>query len=252
MHHNAPTIWCIQKCRLFEQLPAADLSFLESRARVKKFPANSSVYFPSDAAESVFVLVEGRIRLYSITPDGKQAILAIVEPGELFGELALLGSQERDEHAQAVGTSKVVSIPRDAIETVLLRNADVSLAITKFVGMRRKRLERRLRNLLFRSNRERLVGLLCELLEQYGRRIDEGLLIDIKLSHQDLAGLIGITRESVTLTLGELQLERLITVGRQRLVVLNADKLAQAAGEKTCKSQLGNQGPPIVKPAPTW
>ena len=96
--------------------------------------------------------------------------------------------------------------------------------------------------LLFRSNRERLVGLLCELLEQYGRKIDEGLLIDIKLSHQDLAGLIGITRESVTLTLGELQLERMITVGRQRIVVLNADKLAQAAGEKTCKSQLGNPG----------
>ena len=248
----ADRIWCIQKCRLFEQLPAADLSFLESRARVKKFPGNSSVYFPSDAAESVFVLVEGRIRLYSITPDGKQAVLAIVEPGELFGELALLGSDERDEHAQAVGASRVVSIARDAVETVLLRNADVSLAITKFVGMRRKRLERRLRNLLFRSNRERLVGLLCELLEQYGRKIDEGLLIDIKLSHQDLAGLIGITRESVTLTLGELQFERFITVGRQRIVVLNADKLAQAAGEKTCKSQAGNQATPVVRPAPTW
>lgn len=245
-------IWCLQKCRLFEQLPGEDLAFLESRARVRKFPRNSSVYFPSDAAESVFVLVEGRIRLYSITPDGKQAVLAIVEPGELFGELALVGSDERDEHAQAVVASRIVSIPRGAVETVLLRNADVSLAITKFVGLKRKRLERRLRNLLFRSNRERLVGLLCELLEQYGRKIDEGLLIDIKLSHQDLAGLIGITRESVTLTLGELQLERMITVGRQRIVVLNANRLAQAAGEKTCQSQLGNPGAPVVRPAPSW
>ncbi len=245
-------IWCIQKCRLFELLPAADISYLESRARVKAFPGNSSVYFPGDAAESVFVLVEGRIRLYSITPDGKQAILAIIEPGELFGELALLGSDERDEHAQAVGKSKVVSMPRDAVETVLLRNAHVSLAITKFIGMRRKRLERRLRNLLFRSNRERLVGLLCELLELYGRKIDEGLLINIKLSHQDLAGLIGITRESVTLTLGELQLERLLTVGRQRIVILNPDKLARAAGEKPCPLPGDKQGAPVVRPAPLW
>lgn len=198
------------------------------------------------------MLAEGRIRLYSITPDGKQAILAIVEPGELFGELAILGSDERDEHAQAVGNSKVVALPRDAIESVLLRNADLSLAITKFVGFRRKKLERRLRNLLFRSNRERLVGLLCELLEQYGRRIEEGLLIDIKLSHQDIAGLIGITRESVTLTLGELQFERLITVGRQRIVVLCPDKLAQAAGEKTCQSQIPGKATPIPRPAPTW
>jgi CRP/FNR family cyclic AMP-dependent transcriptional regulator len=218
-------IWCIQKCRLFELLPAADISYLESRARVKTFPGNSSVYFPGDAAESVFVLVDGRIRLYSITPEGKQAILAIVEPGELFGELALLGSDERDEHAQA---------------------------ITKFIGMRRKRLERRLRNLLFRSNRERLVGLLCELLELYGKKIDEGLLINIKLSHQDLAGLIGITRESVTLTLGELQLERLLTVGRQRIVILNPDKLARAAGEKPCPLPGDKQGAPFVRPAPLW
>ena len=248
----AERIWCIQKSRLFQNLPATDLAFLESRARVRVFPKSSSIYFPSDAAESVFVLAEGRVRLYSITPDGKQAILAIIEPGELFGELALLGSDERDEFAQAVGTSTVVAIPRDSVETVLLRNAELSLAITKFVGLRRKRLERRLRNLLFRSNRERLVGLLCELLEQYGRTIDDGLLIDIKLSHQDLAGLVGITRESVTLTLGELQLERLITVGRQRIVVLNTEKLAQAAGEKTCQSQSGGPGPPVVRPVPTW
>ncbi len=110
-----------------------------------------------------------------------------------------------------------------------------------------------MRNLLFRSNRERLVGLLCKLLEQYGRKIDEGLLIDIKLSHQDLAGLVEITRESVTLTLGELQLERLITVGRQRIVVLNTEKLAQAAGEKTCQSQSGGgRGPTVISPVPTW
>lgn len=109
----------------------------------------------------------------------------------------------------------------------------MSLAVTKIVGLRQRRLERRLRNLLFRSNRERLLGLLFELMEQYGRRIDEGLLIDIKLSHQDLAGLIGVTRESVTLALGELQLERLITVGRQRIVILNAQKLALASGEAT-------------------
>ena len=224
-------IWCIQKCRLFEQLSEADLRFLEQRSRVRVFPENSSVYFPREAADTVMVLVEGRIRLYSITPDGKQAILALIEPGELFGELALIGTNIREEFAQAMGLSRVVAIPRDVMETVLLRNAGLSLAITKIVGLRQRRLERRLRNLLFRSNRDRLLALLCELMDQYGRRIPEGTLIDIKLSHQDLASLIGVTRESVTLALGELQLERLITVGRQRIVVLNEHKLALASGE---------------------
>ena len=244
-------IWCIQKCRLFEQLSEGDLKFLEARARVRIFTANASVYFPHEVADTVLVLVEGRIRLYSITPDGKQAILALIEPGEMFGELALTGCDEREEFAQAVGISKVVSIPREVVETVLLRNAGLSLAITKFVGLRRRRLERRLKNLLFRSSRERLLGLLCELIEQYGRKIDEGLLIDIKLSHQDLAGLIGVTRESVTLVLGELQLERLIKVGRQRIVVLNENKLMASAG-KTASLEQSRQVPPKIRPATSW
>ena len=82
---------------------------------------------------------------------------------------------------------------------------------------------------MFRSNRDRLLGLLRELLEQYGRQIIEGILIDIRLSHQDLASLIGMTRESVTIVLGELQNERLITIGRQRIVVLDPKRLARIA-----------------------
>ena len=138
-------IWCIQKCRLFEQLSEADLRFLEQRSRVRVFPRNSSVYFPQEAADTVLVLVEGRVRLYSVTPDGKQAILALIEPGELFGELALVGSDVREEFAQTEVTSMIVAIPRDAMETVLLKNADLSLAVTKFVGLRQRRLARRLK-----------------------------------------------------------------------------------------------------------
>ena len=103
------------------------------------------------------------------------------------------------------------------------------MAVTRYIGLRRRSLERRLKNLMFRSNRDRLLGLLRELLEQYGRQIIEGILIDIRLSHQDLASLIGMTRESVTIVLGELQNERLITIGRQRIVVLDPKRLARIA-----------------------
>jgi CRP/FNR family transcriptional regulator, cyclic AMP receptor protein len=226
----AEQIWSIQHCRLFEKLAADDLEFLEQRSRMKTFARSSAIYLPKDMAESVLVVVSGRIRLYSVTPDGKEVLLAFVDPGELFGELALTGSEIREEFAQAAAPSTVVAIPKDAMETVLLRNAGLSLSITRYVGLRRRSLERRLKNLMFRSNRERLLGLLRELLEQYGRPVVEGILIDIRLSHQDLASLIGITRESVTLTLGELQNERMISIGRQRIVVLDRQRLIQAAG----------------------
>ncbi len=225
-------VWYLQNCRLFEHLSEAELARLESRARIKKFPKNSTVYLPRDQADAVYVVLEGRVRLVSITKDGKQAILALFGPGDLFGELALTGVPERDEYAETALNSTIVCIPREALDPILEQNAALSLAITKLIGWRRRKLERRLRNLLFCSNRQRLVGLLWDLVEEYGRRIADGILIDIRLSHQELASLIGVTRESVTLGLGELQSERLLTVGRQRIVILNLEQLAREAGER--------------------
>ena len=248
----AERIWCLQKIRLFEQLPAADIEFLEAHSRSRTFPRNTPVYFPEDAADCVFVLVEGRIRLSSITSDGKEGILALIEPGELFGELAILGSDVREEHARCVENSKVVSIRREAIESVLLRNAHLSLSITRLMGLRRQRIERRLRHLLFRSSRERLAGLLCELAEQYGRKVSDGILIDIRLSHQDLAGLVGTSRESATLTLGELRREHLIRVESRRFVVLRADLLSVEAGEVPRRKRPTGQGVRGIGHAGSW
>ena len=243
-------VWYLQNCGLFEHLSDADLAELEARARQRKVPKNGTIYFPQDDADAVYVLLEGRVRLVSITREGKQAILALFGPGDLFGELALAGADQRDEYAEAAVASKVLAIPRDAVEAVMEQNAALTLAVTKLIGWRRRRLERRLRNLLFCSNRERLTGLLWDLVEQYGRRINEGVLLDIKLSHQDLANLIGVTRESVTLALGELQLEGVLSVGRQRIVIKNLDGLARLADERV-PPQLAAPSPvvPGVMPA---
>ena len=103
----------------------------------------------------------------------------------------------------------------------------LSLGIAKLFGMRRLRIERRLKYLLFRSNRDRLIHLLLELAERYGKQGEAGVELKIKLSHQDLASVIGSTRETVTVLLGELQGEGLITLGRRRLAITNLEKLAQ-------------------------
>lgn len=245
----AERIWYIKQCRLFEQLSPEDLARLERHARVRKFSRNSTIYLPNDPAESVYVLTEGRVRLASITSDGKQAILGFFEAGDLFGELSVAGAEQREEYAEAVADSTVVAIPRADLSEVMLRNGTLSLAVTRLIGWRRQKLERRLRNLLFRSNRERLIGLLWELLERYGKQVSDGTLIDIKLSHQDLASLIGVTRESVTLLLGELQLEGVVKVGRQRIVISDVQRLANMAGEKRANLTGSPDASPHIHPS---
>jgi CRP-like cAMP-binding protein len=243
----AEGLWYVKRCRLFERLSQEQLGRLESRARVRSFPKNTPVYLPSDDGDAVFVLAQGRVKICNFTPDGKQAILAFVEPGELFGEQALLEEGRREEHAETVLPSTIVQLPADELQRLMAATPELTLSISRLIGFRRRRIERRLKALLFRSNRERLVQLLLDLAEQYGRPAPQGVVIDIKLSHQDLASVIGSTRESVTLLLGQLQLEGHVKVARQRVVVRDMKRLAAAldetaGGNRTGESRRGDDG----------
>jgi len=232
--------WYLKHCELFERLAPEHLEQLESCARICRFPRKTLVYLPADLSDGVLLLAAGRVRICTLTDEGKQAILAFIEPGELFGELAILEPGRREEYAETCEPSTVLLIPTDAMRRLVEEHLDISLGITKLIGLRRRRVERRLKSLLFRSNRERLVPLLLELAEQYGQPTAEGVRLGIKLSHQDLANVIGSTRESVTIALGQLQADGELHLGRQKIVIRDLARLARSiktAGQKESASQ---------------
>ena len=179
-----------------------------------------------------------------LTAEGKESILAFVEPGELFGEMAMFDAPQRDEFVESIRPSTVVMIPIEEMHHLMTERADVALGITKIVGLRRRRIERRLKNLLFLSNRERLVHLLLDLAEQFGWQADDGIHLRIKLSHQDLANLIGSTRETVTILLGKLKSEGCVAGGRRKIVLTNPAQLAHLVNR-----QPPREAHPHLRPA---
>lgn len=235
-------LWYLKRCRLFDQLTPREARRLERRALVRLYKKQAFIYSPVELAETVLVLASGRVKILGLTPEGKETILAFIDEGELFGELALVDSDPREEYAEAVQDSKVLAIPREDMLWLMGQRPDVSLSITKLVGLRRKRIENRLRNLLFLPSRDRMVRILQELVESHGKREKERCTIQLPLSHQDLAGLIGVTRETVTLVLGQLQQERLIEINRRRIVVRDCDRLAEEA-TGVAKSSSGKREP---------
>lgn len=234
-------IWYLKQCSLFQRLPSSELARLENRSRFRRFAKGSPIYLPSDQADGVLLLAEGRVKICHLTEEGKQSILTFIEPGELFGELALLGTGEREEYAEAAEKSAVVLIVREVMDQLMDANPQMTLGVTRLFGLRRRRIERRLKYLLFRSNRDRLVSLLLELSEDYGRRTPQGVDLTIKLSHQDLASIIGSTRETVTVLLGEMQTAGQLQLGRRKIVLKDLKGLAQSVHTK---EPLPNGGPP--------
>jgi CRP-like cAMP-binding protein len=228
------TIWYLKRCPLFEQLSPDESRRLESHAKAREFAKREMIYFPDDPGQTVLLLARGRVKIKAITPDGRESIFAFIEAGELFGELALVDAEPRQEYAEAVEDSLVLAIPREEVLWLMGRRPAVALHVTKLLGFRRRRIENRLRNILFRSTRERTIALVLELLGTHGQRTPGGSWeVRLKLSHQELANLIGATRESVTLALGRLRAEGLISIQRRTIRVPDRAKLAAAADETT-------------------
>lgn len=221
--------WHLKNCDLFRRLTPSQIAHLESRARFKRFERGSLIYLPSDQNDSVLFLESGRVKMYHVTPDGKQTVLAFIEPGELFGEnAAVFDEGVREEYAETMVTSDVILIPGDEMQELMHAHAELSLGIMKLIGLRRRRIERRLKSLLYRPAKDRLVHLLLELAEDYGRRTNEGVLLNVKLSHQDLSSVIGSTRETVTNVINELEQEGRIIVRRRQFILRNMNQLAES------------------------
>ncbi len=224
--------WYLKRCELFEQLDGAQIARLETQSQVRIFDRKSLVYLPDDESDSVLLLVSGRVRIYHITTEGKEALLAFIDPGELFGELSIIGQAEREEFAETMEKSQIVKIPGQVIRDLMAENPDVTLGVTKLIGLRRQRFERRLKSLMFQPNRDRLVFLLLELAERYAVLHPDGIALRIRLSHQEMANIIGSTRETVTVVLGDLQQEGLLEVKRRQVILKNMERLASSIGAK--------------------
>ena len=103
--------WYLKGCPLFEQLDDEQIARLEADSQIKTFERKSLVYLPHDQSDSMLLLISGRVRIYHITGEGKEALLAFIDPGEVFGELGVVGQQEREEFAETMEVSQIIKIP---------------------------------------------------------------------------------------------------------------------------------------------
>ncbi|MFC1758780.1 Crp/Fnr family transcriptional regulator [Planctomycetota bacterium] len=232
-------------CEPLAMLTNEQLAKLETHGRVREFTPKTPIYLPTEPSESVYVLSDGLAKICHRTKDGKESILTFVETGEIFGERAIFESGPRDEYVESIEACKVILLPVTIMRQLIESRVDISIALNKITSRRRHQIETRLKNLLFLSNRERLIHLLLDLTTQFGVPHAEGVRLRIKLSHQDVANLIGSTRETVTVLLGQLKSEHSVSGGRQRIVLADPHRLAEEVGREFQSTPARIPGPHI-------
>jgi CRP-like cAMP-binding protein len=198
-------LWYVSTNKIFFDLPKADQDMMAEMMDMYNIKKKGFVYYEGDTSDTLYILKEGRIKITRLAEDGREMTMDIIEPGDIFGEMTLAGEIERETNAEALEDSFICTIKREEFESFLKMRPDLTLTITKWIGTRLRKIENRLEGVIFQDVRARLASLLKDLAEKYGKDVDEGRKITIKLSHQELANLIGATRETVTLELNNMK-----------------------------------------------
>ena len=177
-------------------------------------------YTPGETGQVLFLLKQGRVQIYRVSADGKKLVIAILEPGTLFGEMALVGQGMYDTFAGAMEPCTLCVMSRRDVEMLITKFPRVGIRLLETVGQRLMDAEVRLEALAFKSIPTRLAALLLRLAQN---NFVQGE------THQDLAEQIGTYRETVTQTLNDLKAQGLIDIHRKRIEIRDAVRLEQLA-----------------------
>ena len=191
----------------------------------QSFGRGMTIQRANEPARSVYFVREGGVKEVQTTPEGKEVILALHGPGDIFGDLALTDGQHSPATAVAMIPSKVLMVPRDAWMRMLEEHPQLMRSLQDKMSRRLQDAWRLVRMLSRYTTEARLKSALIILAERWGQPREEGIEIGLDLTHRTLADLAGASREKVTRALGILQQKGLVKVVRRRLVVPSLDRL---------------------------
>ncbi|MCI2429315.1 Crp/Fnr family transcriptional regulator [Candidatus Acetothermia bacterium] len=218
--------WCVLGINIFDALSPEDMRELSRYTKGRKYKRGEAIYLPGDPNTTVYFLMKGRVKLVYLDERGRKFTTAICRPGQPFGELVF--SERREPYrfiAQALEDSELCLIPKDELVRFAQERPQLALRLTKWVGDQFRELQIKLEDLLFKDVPTRLARLLERLAHEEGQKTPQGIEIALKLTHQELAELIGSTRETTTLLLNQLRRAGVIGRRRGRLVINDLQRL---------------------------
>lgn len=214
------SIWIFEDVNLFNLLCPHKFKEYKTCHSFDAYKKSDYIYFESDAANKVYLIENGKVKIGYYNEDGLEIIKAILSRGELFGEKAILGEETRDEFAQSIdNATSICPVGVDTMHELMRNNKSFSFKIYKFIGFKFKKLERRLQLLLFKDSKTRLLEFLDELCSDYGYNCDKtgDNIIKHPYTQKDIASLIGISRPTLNTLLNDLKDNKVIDFNRKEI-----------------------------------
>ena len=215
---------------LFSDFSTKQLEAVSLVARKKTLQRREELFHKGDHSEEVYVIASGKLKVLTTSAKGDDVVFSILGPGEVFGEVALLGASPRTATVSAIEDCQLLVIDRRDFMSFRRTNPEVSAKLLSVLAIRLKRVSELVEDTLFLNLPLRLAKKLLSLSRAYGEEAAEGIRIDLKLSQEEWGDLVGTTRESINKQMRKWTEAGIVQVDHGYAVILNPVELEKLAG----------------------
>jgi len=204
---------------IFAGLSDEEISQLSSVVKRRAFRAGEVIFHREDPGQVLYVIKEGKVKICLISPDGQEISLTVFGKGEHFGELSLLDNLGRSADAIAMDKVECYTLQRSDFHSAIMKNPKIAIRVLEVLAKRLRNTDQQVENLIFLDVYGRVAKKLLELSETHGTKVDDGTRIDIRLTQQELASMVGASRESVNKVLGYFTEKQFISTDKHRITI---------------------------------
>ncbi|MGG1518113.1 Crp/Fnr family transcriptional regulator [Paenibacillus oryzisoli] len=211
-------LWYLSQISIFEEMSREEIREIDQLDTIHHFnwtTKNTLVQTPDSTREGLYFVKEGKLRLYKLNDNGKQFTLGILTRGNIFGELNSFSFGTRGVYIETIESSLLCTMSEPQFERLMINRPQLALKFLKALSDRLKEREDQLEQLALHGLRKRLLHLLSTLSAKFGVIHDGYALIDLPLSHQEIANMLGASREAVSGMMSELVKEGVIKTSRR-------------------------------------
>ena len=217
----------VRKAPLFTALDEASAATLRASMTGVKLSRGQVLFKEGDAGDQLFVVVDGKLKLGTTSNDGRENLLSILGPGDMFGELSLFDPVPRTATATAVVDSKLLALANYQVIGLVKEHPQVSLQLLGRLAQRLRKANDVLSDLVFADVPGRVAKAIIELGERFGTKKDDGLHVNHELTQEELAQLVGASRETVNKALADFASRGWVKLEPRAVIVLDYERLVK-------------------------
>ncbi len=214
----------LKEVPLFKNMKADDLALIEEKIIKRTYPEKRVVFVQGQGTDGLYIINSGMVKVLIMHSDGREKTLAILNRGDILGEVTLFGSELRSATVETLEPTSFLVISKEDFKLLLYSIPDLSIRVIELLSARLRRANHQIEELTFFTARSRIICSLIHLVEEHGQdNKEKGIMLNF--THTELGRLVGVARETVTRVLNDLQDWGFITIEHKRIMVLKPDKL---------------------------